>query len=223
MSTVGHRSIDGFWLLPAAVALFGLWHWMPLAPTPLPAATVQPANTAALETLPADTPFLLAGTVHLPGDTPPRPWQGRDIHVHRTLRDVGRGGKAMRVVTVAQYRPPLRLHWDGRHIAIAADSYRLDHAPRIEPGLFDNWDRSSRGFHDGDPVLALGRTGRDGRYWIQSLLQTPLSAVQADLRRTHRKRLRLLLAAKCIATLFVLSLLSPLWGAGRRQRETTVR
>lgn len=222
MNVIRTRGISSWWLLPASVALFFLWRWTPAVPTPLPPGTLQPADAAALAALPADTPFLLAGTVHLSPDAMPKDWQGRDIHVQRARRNLGHT-KATHVVTVAQYRPPLRLHWHGQPIAIAADSYRLDHAPRIEPGVFDRWDRGSRGFHDGDAVLALGRTGRDGRYWIEALLQTPLSAVEADLRHAHRNRLWLLAAAKVIASLIVLSLLSPLWGGGRRGPESTVR
>lgn len=156
-----------------------------------------------------DTPFLIRGTLQLAEDAAGQPWQGRDVYLHRAQRDLGGWGASRHIVvqTIEQQRPALLLHWDGESIDIAANSYRLDFAPRIEPGRNGNWDRSSRGFRNGDQALALGRTGADGRYWIESLLASPLEAVHEDIHLVQRPRLMLVLAAKIMASLFIVSLL----------------
>jgi len=225
MSAVMHAEPGAGRLLLAAAALFVVWAWMPEQRDPLPAHVAEPADADALAALPADTAFLLAGTLEVSGDATAPPWQGRDVYVHRARRDHGGHGSSrhLRVDVVAQRRPAVRFHWAGGTVDIAADSYRLEHAPRIEPAdRGDRWDRSSRGFRDGDTALALGRTGDDGRYWVESLLQWPLYAVQGDIASEHRKRMRLVIAAKIVATLFVLALLSPQRGADKRRRAPTV-
>ncbi len=142
-------------------------------------------------------------------DAAGQPWQGRDVYLHRAQRDLGGWGASRHIVvqTIEQQRPALLLHWDGGSIAVAANSYRLDFSPRIEPGRNGNWDHSSRGFRNGDQALALGRTGADGRYWIESLLASPLGAVYEDIRLAQRPRLVLVLAAKIMVSLFIVSLL----------------
>lgn len=219
-TTVPTRRASAWRLLPASALLYALWTWQLATPVPLPEGTVRPVDAAALAALPADTPFQIEGRVHLADAAEAQPWQGHAIYRHRERVDLG-GQAASRhqvVETISQQRPALYFQWNAARIPVAADSYTLDNAPRIEPKSGDGWDRSSRGFRDGDAALALGRTGHDGHVRIESMLETPLVAVQADLRREHRNRVRLILAAKIIATLLVLAWLSPLWGGGRRGR-----
>lgn len=162
-----------------------------------------------MASLAPDTPFLIRGTLQLTEDVAGQPWQGRDVYLHRAQRDLGGRSASRHIVvqTIEQRRPALLLHWDAGSIDIAANSYRLDFAPRIEPGRNGNWDRSSRGFRNGNQALALGRTGADGRYWIESLLASPLEAVHEDIRRVQRPRILLALAAKLIASVLIIALL----------------
>lgn len=224
IATVRTRHASAWRLLPAGALLYALWTWQPATPVPLPDGTVQPADAAALAALPVDTPFLIEGSVHLANAAAALPWQGRTIYMQRKRIDQGgQGGSRHHVVeTIARQRPALHFHWNATRIPVAADSYGLDNAPRITPKWNDSWDRSSRGFRDGDAALALGRTGNDGHVRIESLLETPLATVQADISHEHRTRLRLTIAAKIIATLLALAWLSPLWGGGQRGRQHTV-
>lgn len=201
-------------LIPAGLALVALWAWTPRAPSPLPAIHAQPQDAKALAALPPDTAFLIEARLQVVDGAPGKPWQGRDVYIHRMREDLGGHGTSRHVVvqTMGQRRPALQLHWSGSSIHVNPDSYRLDHAPRIEPAPGDAWDRSSRGFRNGDTLLALGRTGRNGACWIESLLDAPLAAVHDDIRNTQRPRLHLWLAAKLIASLFILSLVSPIRG-----------
>lgn len=209
MSAVAPRRIPSWWWIPAAAALVAIWSWQPAAPIPVPANHAEPVDAQALASLAPDTPFLIRGTLQMTEDAAGQPWQGRDVYLHRAQRDLGGWGASRHIVvqTIEQQRPALLLHWDGGSIAVAANSYRLDFSPRIEPGRNGNWDHSSRGFRNGDQALALGRTGADGRYWIESLLASPLGAVYEDIRLAQRPRLVLVLAAKIMVSLFIVSLL----------------
>ncbi len=209
MSVFAPRRVSPWWWLPAAAVLFHIGSWTPDVPSPLPAAYAQPVDMQALTSLPADTPFLLTATVQVTADTVGTSWQGREVFLHRAQRDLGGRGTSRHIVveTIAQRRPSLQLHWNDGVIAVAADSYRLDFAPRIEPRWNDAWDRSSRGFRNGDTALALGRTGPGGRYWVESLLQAPLSSVHEDIRHGQRPRQRLTLAAQLAASLVIVALL----------------
>ncbi len=208
MSLFVAPKINAWWWIPAGAALVAIWSWTPSAPVPLPAHYAEPGDLQALASLPADMPFLIAGTLQVAEDPKHQPWQGRDVYLHRERRDLGGRGTSRHIVVemIEQSRPALQLQWNGSIIEIAADSYRLDFAPRIEPQRGDAWDRSSRGFRSGDGVLALGRTGRDGTYWIEALLDAPLAAVEDDIRHTQNPRMRLILAAKLIASLLILAL-----------------
>lgn len=210
MSAFVARKINAWWWIPAGAALVAIWSWTPSAPVPLPVHYAEPGDLQALASLPADMPFLIAGTLQVAEDPKQQPWQGRDVYLHRERRDLGGRGTSRHIVveTIEQRRPALQLQWNGSIIEIAADSYRLDFAPRIEPRRGNAWDRSSRGFRNGDGALALGRTGRNGTYWIESLLDAPLSAVEDDIRHTRKPRMRLILAAKLIASLLILALLA---------------
>ena len=219
IATVRTRHTSAWRLLPASALLYALWTWQPATPVPLPDGTVQPADAAALAALPAGTPFLIEGNVHLANAAAALPWQGRTIYIQRKRIDQGGQGSSRHqaVETITRQRPALHFHWNATRIPVAADSYGLDNAPRITPKWNDSWDRSSRGFRDGDAALALGHTGDDGHVRIESLLETPLAAVQKGIRSEHHNRVWLIVAAKIIATLLVLAWLSPLWGG--RQRE----
>ena len=209
MSAVAPRRIPSWWRIPAAAALVAIWSWQPAAPIPVPANHAEPVDAQALASLAPDTPFLIRGTLQMTEDAAGQPWQGRDVYLHRAQRDLGGRGASRHIVvqTIEQQRPALLLHWDGGSIAVAANSYRLDFAPRIEPGRNGNWDRSSRGFRNGDQAMALGRTGADGRYWIESLLVSPLGAVYEDIRLAQRPRILLALAAKLIVSVLIIALL----------------
>lgn len=227
-------------LLPASLGLLVVWLWAPRTVSPLPPGTVQPASAQELAALPASTYFLLAGVIRVnagadgtatDGASAPQAasrasanadaagavWQGRAVYVQRKRIDHGGGGTSRHqtVDVVAQHRPALQFIWPGGRIGVAADSYGLDHAPRIEPAWNDAWDRSSRGLRDGEAALALGYVDQR-RHRIDALMAAPLSAVHDDIRNERRKRDYLLLAARIIATAILLSWLSPLWPGGWR-------
>jgi|GEM_PF-1515726 len=195
--------------------LWGVWRpvYFSLADT-----LARPETAAALAALEAENFFLIEGKVQ-PLAEPVREWQGRFAFLHRQYKDVGVQTKEQRVVDLEYWRPALRFTWTGGSMTLPADSYGLEHAPRIKPRFWprkwlgttrvDDWHESSRGFRAGAAALAYGSLDETKRPRVKLLLQTPLETVTNEIGHTNRMRQGLVLAAKIMLSLFVLSLCLP--------------
>lgn len=202
-------------LVLVGAVLWLLWvEWRPPA-RPWPEDLARPTSDEELRRLPVGRDFLLSGRVEpLPG-APGRTWQGRFAFRHRQRQDQSSSsGKTVRVVTVVEHRPALRWVWAGGAWEVSADSYGIEHAPRIEPRFWprkwlwtarvDDWDRSSTGFKPGDDALALGRMAADGRPVIRELLPGEMEQAITQWQTVERPRFWLILAVKLALSLGLL-------------------
>jgi hypothetical protein len=185
------------------------------ADRPWPEDLAQPTSAEELRRLPPGRDFLLSGRVEPLPRASVWEWQGRFVFRHRQRQDLSdSGGKTVRVVTVAEHRPALRWVWDGGAWEVPAESYGIEHAPRIEPRFWprkwlwtarvDDWDRSSTGFRPGEDALALGRIAADSRPMIAELLPGSLERANAQWQSVERPRFFLILAVKLVLTLGLL-------------------
>lgn len=217
-------------LVLVGAVLWLLWmEWRP-AVRPWPEELARPTSAEELRRLPIGRDFLLSGRVELLPGAPAREWQGRFVFRHRQRQDqsAGAGGKHVRLVTVAEHRPALLWEWTGGTWELPANSYTLDHAPRIKPRFWprkwfwttrvDDWDGSSSGFRRGEAALALGRMASDGRPVIIELLPGEMEQAITQWQTVERPRFWLILAVKLALSLGLL-----LWLLRRPARISPAR
>ncbi|MCC6414324.1 MAG: hypothetical protein IT582_00220, partial [Opitutaceae bacterium] len=145
----------------------------------------RPGSADELKTLRTGEYFLIEGTVKPTGGDL-REWQGRFVYVHRMFKDVGTHTKDRRVVELEKWRPAVAFIWRDGTLMLSANSYELNHAPRIQPRFWprkwlwttrvDDWHESSRGFMAGEAALAYGKMNAEGPR-IEMLMQSPLREV----------------------------------------------
>jgi hypothetical protein len=179
----------------------------------------QPREAAQLDGLAPGTEFILQGAAE-PITPPEKAWQGRFAYVHRERKDFAGGpSKDQRVVDVENQRPALRFNWSGGTIMLAAESYGLEYAPRIERRFWprkwlwtkrvDDWHRTSTGFRAGEAACAYGRVTAGGQPQIEELMQWPLREVAARIGYENRFRSWLTIGFKAVLTLGCLACALP--------------